>query len=113
MIENCEIDVDVDESKGISNTEETVNETKEDSIVQESKEPAKKKTGRRRVITKINLFAWKTFKNIVFLMCLSFLIIQSVEFCDIYYKYPTTIQTEITVSKEFKLPAITLCFKNT
>ncbi|CAL1299494.1 unnamed protein product [Larinioides sclopetarius] len=38
---------------------------------------------------------------------------QSVEFCDIYYKYPTTIQTEIIVAKEFKLPAISLCFKIT
>ncbi|CAL1301128.1 unnamed protein product, partial [Larinioides sclopetarius] len=56
---------------------------------------------------------WKAFKNIVFFICLSFLIIQSVEFCNIYYKYPTTIQTEITLAKEFKLPAVTLCFKIT
>ncbi|GBM37283.1 hypothetical protein AVEN_266387-1 [Araneus ventricosus] len=93
----------------ISNTEETVTESRRDSIANE--ESALEKTSRRRAIEK--MVVWKTFKSIVFLICLTFLIIQSAEFFSIYYKYPTTIVTEVTMAKEFKLPAITLCFRNT
>ncbi|GBM26332.1 hypothetical protein AVEN_239337-1 [Araneus ventricosus] len=101
--------VRVDGNVGISNAEETVTESREDSIAKE--DPALEKTRRRRAIGKT--LVWKTFKSIVFLICLIFLIIHSVEFFNIYYKYPTTIVTEITVVKEFKLPAITVCFRNT
>ncbi|GBM90488.1 hypothetical protein AVEN_157633-1 [Araneus ventricosus] len=93
----------------ISNMEETITESREDSIAKE--ESALEKTSRRRGIEKT--VVWKTFKSIVFLICLIFLIIQSVEFFNVYYKYPTIIVTDITVAKEFKLPAITLCFRNT
>ncbi|GBM66767.1 hypothetical protein AVEN_74313-1 [Araneus ventricosus] len=96
-------------SIGVSNTEETVTESREVSIANE--ESAIEKTSRRRAIEKT--FVWKTFKSILFLICLIFLTIQSVEFFDIYYKYPTTIVKETTVAKDFKLPAITLCFLNT
>ncbi|GBM94896.1 hypothetical protein AVEN_14202-1 [Araneus ventricosus] len=94
---------------GISNTEETATESREASIAKE--EFTLEKTSRRRATEKT--VVWKTFKSFVFLICLIFLIIQSVEFFNIYYKYPTTIVTEVTVAKEFKLPAITLCFKTT
>ncbi|GBN02261.1 hypothetical protein AVEN_209039-1 [Araneus ventricosus] len=93
----------------VSNTEETATESRRGSIAKE--ESALEKTSRRRAREKMVI--WKTFKSIVFLICLIFLIIQSVEFFSIYYKYPTTIVTEVTVAKEFKLPAITLCFRNT
>ncbi|GBN64658.1 hypothetical protein AVEN_137907-1 [Araneus ventricosus] len=93
----------------ISNTEETVTESREDSIAKEK--PALEKTNRRRAIEKT--VVWKTLKSFVFLFCLIFLIIQSVEFFNIYYKYPTTIVTDITVAKEFEEPAITLCFTTT
>ncbi|CAL1268780.1 unnamed protein product, partial [Larinioides sclopetarius] len=59
------------------------------------------------------MIVWQTFKNVVFFICLICLIIQSVEFFNIYYKYPTNIVMEITVAQEFRLPAITLCFRNT
>ncbi|GBN59942.1 hypothetical protein AVEN_249367-1, partial [Araneus ventricosus] len=93
----------------ISNTEETATKSRKDSIAKE--ESALEKTSRRRAIEKT--VVWETFKSIVFLICLIFLIIQSVEFFNIYYKYPTTIVLETTVTEEFKLPAITLCFRNT
>ncbi|GBM88088.1 hypothetical protein AVEN_190486-1 [Araneus ventricosus] len=93
----------------ISNTEETATKSRKVSIAKE--ESALEKTSRRRAIKKT--VVWKTFKSFVFLICLIFLIIQSVEFFNVYYKYPTTIVTEDTVAKEFKLPAITLCFRNT
>ncbi|GBN71318.1 hypothetical protein AVEN_111267-1 [Araneus ventricosus] len=109
MMNGRETDLEVGGSIGISNTEETVTESSEGSIAKE--ESVLEKTSIRRAIEK--MVVWKTFKSIVFLICLIFLIIQSVEFFNIYYKYPTTIVTEITVAKEFKLPAITLCFKNT
>ncbi|GBM67721.1 hypothetical protein AVEN_244305-1 [Araneus ventricosus] len=96
-------------SIGISNIEETVTKSRENSIAKE--ESALEKASRRRAIEKTAV--WKTFKSIVFLICLIFLIIQSVEFFSIYYKYPTTIVTEVTVAKEVKLPAITLCFRTT
>ncbi|GBM47204.1 hypothetical protein AVEN_271265-1 [Araneus ventricosus] len=92
-----------------SNIEETVTESRKVFIAKE--ESALEKTSRRRALKKT--VVWKTFKSIVFLICLIFLIIQSVKFFNIYYKYPTTIVTHITVAKEFKLPAITFCFRNT
>ncbi|GBN18173.1 hypothetical protein AVEN_49586-1 [Araneus ventricosus] len=109
MMDGRETDRKVDGSIGISNTEETTTESREDSIAKEVS--ALEKTSRRRAVKKT--VVCKTFKSIVFLICLIFLIIQSVEFFNVYYKYPTTIVTEVTVSKEFKLPAITLCFRNT
>ncbi|KAF8778890.1 hypothetical protein HNY73_015572 [Argiope bruennichi] len=57
--------------------------------------------------------AWKTFRKIVFLVCLIFVVIQSVEFYNIYMEYPTNIVLETKVNKDFKLPAVTLCFWNT
>ncbi|GBN29700.1 hypothetical protein AVEN_230593-1 [Araneus ventricosus] len=93
----------------MSNTEETATESRKDSIAKE--ESALEKTNRRRAIEKT--VVWKTFKSIVFLICLIFLIIQSMEFFNIYYKYPTTIVLETTVAEEFKEPAITVCFRNT
>ncbi|GBM93302.1 hypothetical protein AVEN_99991-1 [Araneus ventricosus] len=99
----------VAESITISNTEETVTESRKDSIAKE--ESALEKTSRRRAI--IKTVVWKTFKSIVFLICLIFLIIQSLEFFNIYYKYPTNVVLETTVAKEFKQPAITLCFRTT
>ncbi|GBM41281.1 hypothetical protein AVEN_202876-1 [Araneus ventricosus] len=107
MLKRCV--VEVGGSIRISNTEETVIESSEGSIAKE--ESVLEKTSRRRAIGKT--VVWKTFKSFVFLICLIFLIIQSVEFFNIYYKYPTTIVTEVTVAKEFKLPAITLCFRTT
>ncbi|GBM41288.1 hypothetical protein AVEN_202882-1 [Araneus ventricosus] len=101
--------ISVDGSIGISDTDETVTESREDSIAKE--ESALEKTSRRRAVKKT--VVWKTFKSSVFLICLIFLIIQSVEFFNVYYKYPTTIVTEVTVAKDFKLPAITFCFRNT
>ncbi|GBM85547.1 hypothetical protein AVEN_199745-1 [Araneus ventricosus] len=109
MTDSCEIDVKVGGSIVISNTEETVTESRKGSIAKE--ESALEKTSRKRAIGKT--VVWKTFKSFVFLICLIFLIIQSVEFFNIYYKYPTTIVTDVTVAKEFKLPAITLCFRTT
>ncbi|GBM47190.1 hypothetical protein AVEN_271255-1 [Araneus ventricosus] len=93
----------------ISNIEETVTESRKVSNAKE--ESAIEKTSRRRAV-KIPVF-WKAFKNIFFVICLIFLIIQSVEFFNVYYKYPTTIVKEVTVAKEFKLPAITFCFRTT
>ncbi|GBN74274.1 hypothetical protein AVEN_51573-1 [Araneus ventricosus] len=108
--EQCEHQkIKVGGSIGISNMEETVTESREDSIAKE--DSALEKTSRRRAIEKT--VVWKTFKSIVFLICLIFLIIQSAEFFNIYYKYPTTIVMETTMAEEFKLPAITFCFKNT
>ncbi|GBN90564.1 hypothetical protein AVEN_21835-1 [Araneus ventricosus] len=109
MLNSSETDLEVGGSIGISNTEETVTESREDSI--EKEESALEKTSIRLAIGKT--VVWKTFKSFVFLICLIFLIIQSLEFFNIYYKYPTTIVTEVTVAKEFKLPAITFCFRNT
>ncbi|GBM89480.1 hypothetical protein AVEN_32535-1 [Araneus ventricosus] len=109
MMNGRETDLEVGGSIVISNTEETVTESREDSIAKEKS--ALEKTSRRRAVKKT--VVWKTFKSIVFLICLIFLIIQSVEFFNVYYKYPTTIVTEVTVAKEFKLPAITFCFRNT
>ncbi|GBM26528.1 hypothetical protein AVEN_122972-1, partial [Araneus ventricosus] len=74
-------------------------------------ESAQKLTNNSCVIEKT--VVWRTFKTFVFLICLIFLIIQSVEFVNIYYTYPTNIVQESTVSKDFKEPAMTLCFRNT
>ncbi|GBM77143.1 hypothetical protein AVEN_209088-1 [Araneus ventricosus] len=109
MMNGLETDLEVGGSIGISNTEETVTESSEGSIAKE--ESALEKTSRRRAVKKT--VVWKTFKSIVFLICLIFLIIHSVDFFSIYYKYPTIIVLETTVAKEFKLPAITFCFRNT
>ncbi|GBM98855.1 hypothetical protein AVEN_141086-1 [Araneus ventricosus] len=109
MMNGHETDLEVDGSVGISNAEETVTESRKDSIAKD--ESALEKTSRRRAIGKT--VVWKTFKSFVFLICLIFLIIQSAEFFNIYYKYPTTIVMETTMAQEFKLPAITFCFKNT
>ncbi|GBM67975.1 hypothetical protein AVEN_218834-1 [Araneus ventricosus] len=106
---NSRLSAMVGGSIGISNTVGTVTESREDSIANE--ESALEKTSRRRAIEKT--VVWKTFKSFVFLICLIFLIMQSVEFFNIYYKYPTTIVLETTVAEEFKQPAITLCFRNT
>ncbi|GBM27734.1 hypothetical protein AVEN_25353-1 [Araneus ventricosus] len=54
---------------------------------------------------------WKTFKIIVFLICVTLLVIQSVEFYNIYSEYPTNMVQQSTFMKEVKLPAVTLCFK--
>ncbi|GBM87542.1 hypothetical protein AVEN_107192-1 [Araneus ventricosus] len=59
------------------------------------------------------LIAWKAFKCIVFLICLTYLIKQSAEFYWHFRTYPTNSNTRIEVSKDkFKLPAATLCYKN-
>ncbi|CAL1289826.1 unnamed protein product [Larinioides sclopetarius] len=57
--------------------------------------------------------SWRVFKTLVFISCLICLIFQSIEFLKIYYKYPTNIVLESIVEKDFKLPAVTLCFMNT
>ncbi|CAL1275419.1 unnamed protein product [Larinioides sclopetarius] len=56
---------------------------------------------------------WKIFKFIVFLICIIFVVIQSVEFYEIYSEYPTNMVQKSTILKKVKLPAVTLCFKNT
>ncbi|GBN91727.1 hypothetical protein AVEN_71034-1, partial [Araneus ventricosus] len=89
-----------------STTEITV---KESSTAEE--ESAQKLPNDSCVIEKT--VVWRTFKTFIFLICLIFLIIQSVEFCNIYYTYPTIIVQESTVIKDFKMPATTLCFRNT
>ncbi|GIY13388.1 uncharacterized protein CDAR_422621 [Caerostris darwini] len=55
--------------------------------------------------------AWKLFKYIVFVLCTSCLIYQSVEFCAHYYTYPDAINFAVK-SKIFTLPAVTVCDKN-
>ncbi|GBM27771.1 hypothetical protein AVEN_25382-1 [Araneus ventricosus] len=60
-----------------------------------------------------NTILWKTFKSIVFLICVTLLVIQSVEFYNIYNEYPTNMVQKSTFMKEVKLPAVTLCFKYT
>ncbi|GBM41279.1 hypothetical protein AVEN_202874-1 [Araneus ventricosus] len=107
--ENIKFNQEVGGSIRISNMEKTVNASRRVSIAKE--ESALEKTSRRRDVKKT--VVWKTFRSFVFLICLISLIIQSVEFFNIYYKYPTTIVTEATAAKEFKLPAITFCFRNT
>ncbi|GBM42517.1 hypothetical protein AVEN_80028-1 [Araneus ventricosus] len=74
-------------------------------------ESAQKLTTNSCVIEKT--VVWRTFKTFVFLICLICLIIQSVEFFNIYYTYPTNIVQESTVNNDFKMPATTLCFRNT
>ncbi|GBM93276.1 hypothetical protein AVEN_168042-1 [Araneus ventricosus] len=62
------------------------------------------------------LIAWKAFKCLVFLICLTYLIKQSTEFYWHFHTYPTNSNTrieypEIPIAK-IKLPAATLCYKN-
>ncbi|CAL1293042.1 unnamed protein product [Larinioides sclopetarius] len=109
MTDSREIDVEVGGSIGILNAEETVSESRRVFVAREKS--AQKKIDRRCAVRE--WVAWKTFKNVLFFICLTFLIIQSLEFFRIYYTYPTTIATEITVAKDFRLPAITFCFRNT
>ncbi|GBN86009.1 hypothetical protein AVEN_255318-1 [Araneus ventricosus] len=62
------------------------------------------------------LIAWKTFKCIVFLICLTYLIKQSAEFYWHFRTYPTNSNTRIAFPEEskakYKFPAATLCYKN-
>ncbi|GBO10810.1 hypothetical protein AVEN_81004-1 [Araneus ventricosus] len=62
------------------------------------------------------LIAWKAFKCIVFLICLTYLIKQSAEFYWHFRTYPTNSNTRIEHHEgsmaRLKLPAATLCYKN-
>ncbi|CAL1289836.1 unnamed protein product [Larinioides sclopetarius] len=97
------------ESIDFSISEETVTGSrhsiylKEDSLTERIKW--------RRVIKKFS--SWRVFKTIVFILSLISVIIQSMEFFKIYYKYPTNIVLQTTVEKDFKLPAVTMCFTMT
>ncbi|GBO39847.1 hypothetical protein AVEN_97608-1, partial [Araneus ventricosus] len=89
-----------------STTEITVTES-----TTAEEESAQKLSNDSCVIEKTVL--WRTFKTFVFLICLIFLIFQSVEFFNIYCTYPTNIVQESTVIRDYKMPATTLCFRNT
>ncbi|GBM52355.1 hypothetical protein AVEN_160084-1 [Araneus ventricosus] len=106
MMDSCERSAQEDRSIAFPTTENTVTES---STAEE--ESAHKLTNNSCVIEKT--IVWRTFKTFVFLICLIFLIIQSVEFFNIYYAYPTNIVQESTVNMDFKMPATTLCFRNT
>ncbi|GBM52361.1 hypothetical protein AVEN_160089-1 [Araneus ventricosus] len=106
MMDSCERIAQEDRIIVFSTTEITVTES---STAEE--EYTQKLTNNSCVIEKI--VVWRTFKTLVFLICLIFLIIQSVEFFNIYYTYPTNIVQESTVNNDFKMPAMTLCFRNT
>ncbi|GBM40807.1 hypothetical protein AVEN_137314-1 [Araneus ventricosus] len=54
---------------------------------------------------------WITFKSIVFLICVIVVVIQSVEFYNIYSEYPTNMVQKSIFIKKVKLPALTLCLK--
>ncbi|GBM62687.1 hypothetical protein AVEN_257283-1 [Araneus ventricosus] len=54
---------------------------------------------------------WKTFKSIVFLICVIVVVIQSVEFYNIYSEYPTNMVQKSIFIKKVKLPALTVCLK--
>ncbi|GBN28985.1 hypothetical protein AVEN_798-1 [Araneus ventricosus] len=108
MMESREINVEDAGSIVILNIEETANESTTASIAKEGS--SQEKTN--RCVTERTV-VWKIFKKFLFLACFTILIIQSVEFLNIYYKYPTNIVTETTLSQDFKLPAVTLCFRNT
>ncbi|GBM81495.1 hypothetical protein AVEN_154540-1 [Araneus ventricosus] len=56
--------------------------------------------------------AWTFFKNIIFLICVTCLITQAVEFYNMYNKYPTNIVFETSMNNDVKIPAITLCYRN-
>ncbi|GIY38347.1 uncharacterized protein CEXT_254451 [Caerostris extrusa] len=73
-------------------------------------EPSRDKTEKQIICFKSRK-AWKFFKYIVFVLCTSCLIYQSVEFCAHYYTYPDAINFAVK-SKIFTLPAVTVCDKN-
>ncbi|GIY14280.1 hypothetical protein CDAR_503431 [Caerostris darwini] len=56
--------------------------------------------------------AWQMVKNAVFFACCSFFFIQSKQFYNHYYTYPTTTNIAVVSPENFKLPAITVCDKN-
>ncbi|GIY23081.1 uncharacterized protein CDAR_525311 [Caerostris darwini] len=56
--------------------------------------------------------AWQMVKNAVFFACCSFFFIQSKQFYNHYYTYPTTTNIAVVSTEDFKLPAITFCDKN-
>ncbi|GIY27095.1 uncharacterized protein CEXT_32001 [Caerostris extrusa] len=56
--------------------------------------------------------AWQMVKNAVFFACCSFFFIQSKQFYNHYYTYPTTTNIAVVSTEDFRLPAITFCDKN-
>ncbi|GBM61350.1 hypothetical protein AVEN_150494-1 [Araneus ventricosus] len=109
MTDSHQSDIEVAGSIGFSNTQNTDHESRKSSIAKEGS--AEEETNSRCVIEQT--LAWKAFKHILFLICLIFVVIQSVDFYSIYSKYPTNIVQESIVNNDFKLPAVTICFKNT
>ncbi|GBM32764.1 hypothetical protein AVEN_83733-1 [Araneus ventricosus] len=95
--------------------EETDTESRISSIVNEesyeNRLQAEEKIDFRCILAKT--IVWKIFKIIVFLICLIFVVKESVEFYNIYSEYPTNLVQELVVSNKVKTPAVTICFKNT
>ncbi|GBM32755.1 hypothetical protein AVEN_83726-1 [Araneus ventricosus] len=99
----------------LTTIEETYTESRKSSIVNEesgeNRLQAQDKTDCRCILAKT--IVWKTFKSIVLLICLIFVVIQTIEFYNIYSEYPTNMVQKSTVFNKVKLPAVTICFKNT
>ncbi|GIY48630.1 hypothetical protein CEXT_259441 [Caerostris extrusa] len=57
-------------------------------------------------------FAWQMIKSAIFVICCAFFFIQSAEFYNHYYTYPTITNIAIVAPENVTLPAITYCDKN-
>ncbi|GIY22241.1 uncharacterized protein CDAR_455921 [Caerostris darwini] len=56
--------------------------------------------------------AWRFLKIIVFLICISCLLNQAVEFYKTYYTYPTNVNINVVSKKDIIIPTATFCYKN-
>ncbi|GIY65929.1 hypothetical protein CDAR_515121 [Caerostris darwini] len=57
-------------------------------------------------------FAWQMIKTAIFVICCAVFFIQSAEFYNHYYTYPTITNIVIATPENATLPAITYCDKN-
>ncbi|GIY30672.1 hypothetical protein CDAR_210051 [Caerostris darwini] len=57
-------------------------------------------------------FAWQIIKTAIFVICCAFFFIQSAEFYNHYYTYPTVTNFAVVTHENVTLPAITYCDKN-
>ena len=54
----------------------------------------------------------RTFKSVLFLLCISGFLYQSVTFLNYVFEYPSTVNLEIKVLKTYDMPAYTFCTNN-
>ncbi|GBO14703.1 hypothetical protein AVEN_161737-1, partial [Araneus ventricosus] len=55
---------------------------------------------------------WQLLKIFLFVTCSTFYLRQSMEFYNRYCEYPTTTSMEVVNPEYYKMPAVTICFRN-